>query len=953
MIQKETIEIKTILKGTKSINFFGVDHSDFESFPIGYLIIDSIGTPIRIVESKFETEFIRLPDNSFKYDSTIKFITGKTSIQTFNYEISLDQQGIARQKFIEINKKNYGKDNVYWADFSDFSTNDLYANVSLIKSYNTLNTLSVINSVEGEPVFRESPTGVVFGKIEALQKINDENGNKIRIPLANVPIAIFNTTDEFPDISSVDENGNRIILNLKENSLKEQYFNDDTYAFAQDFLTSTETLKKIPDKYRYSALTNDKGEFVIYDVPIGTQTFMVEVDLLKQGMTKDEVSLNFFPYPTTSNPNVDNVPHFYFKQFSINVVPSWSDFQSGYTQLNVTIPLDLRKWVTYIFPPAAFAENEKLEVTVSKNANRKFKIQIRDMTGKDSTGQLYPIKTLTLSKIQSDTDRDEGSQYIWFNEFAENRRQVEYSEFGCYVLKLPANLYDPNGYKTDENGIPTINKGVWLSAYQLKCFIDSTICSRATGGYKDSNNEKFWSHFDMNFFPNSTDPNVSGLGIFPYEQPWSISYPEPYKIPAKPVQERFVWGDVRTFQSPYILEEPAYSDGDLVGLPVTVDSGELVGGFGLQGKNGTWFPNQIAYVATKNYMYKYESGVRFNETYTNGYEPFWNQSDVGPYVAPHEPLAGMSSVVNGEKYQRVECGYGYFMKHIDWPRVYRVEWAADVYIESDGNSIGISPPSQYANFNSLGSWRHSVFNIDDQNYAFAFNQRVNGKVNNNTIDIYRIVNSGLDNIIVPVNFVIKTSVNLSFGGHADMCHDLTIQNTGTIDVELVNNFNTTLSVPGISQPVQIGAVFILTPGNTFTLNSNPSLNHDTNLLEFEVEGTNWSFPGNDGFNTTTNKYELANYRITIQAGFKSNNHPVDISNSNGKFDSNNKRILDFSDVNGLSAKVVPDQLYINSISAGGTSGYNIQGISTFNLPPDNDHRLVNIIIESTPGAAQG
>ena len=47
MIQKEVIEIKTNLKGTKSINFFGIDHSDFKDFPIGYLLIDAIGNPIK------------------------------------------------------------------------------------------------------------------------------------------------------------------------------------------------------------------------------------------------------------------------------------------------------------------------------------------------------------------------------------------------------------------------------------------------------------------------------------------------------------------------------------------------------------------------------------------------------------------------------------------------------------------------------------------------------------------------------------------------------------------------------------------------------------------------------------------------------------------------------------------------------------------------------------------
>ena len=279
---------------------------------------------------------------------------------------------------------------------------------------------------------------------------------------------------------------------------------------------------------------------------------MLEVDLLKQGLTKDEVALNFFPYPTTSNPNVDNIPSLYFRQFAINVVPSWGDFQSGYTQLNISVPIDMRKWATYIFPPVGYVANEKLETTVAKNAARKFKIQIRDMTAKSADGTLYPLKSLTLCKIESDTDRDTGSQYAWYNEFAESRSRVEFTEFGCYVIKLPGNLYDPNGYRTDENGFPTLNKGVWLAAYQMKEYIEESVASRATGAYSYWKNGKYYllSHFDLNYISNNENEQSypigesairaqAKIGQFPYEKTWSLTYPNQYSIPQKPVIQRF------------------------------------------------------------------------------------------------------------------------------------------------------------------------------------------------------------------------------------------------------------------------------------------------------------------------------------------------------------------------------------------------------------------------------
>ena len=912
MDSTEVIEIKKFSKGTKVINFFGVDHPDFSDFPIGYLILDAAKNPVRIVENKFDIFYKRLPNNNFVYngsaqqitgntsseksqtfnrelnrsqglsesvsfDDSIKYVTGRTSTQNFNYEINEDQKGILRQKFIKTNQDSYGKENIYWTEFQNASVDDLYANVSFVRTYNTLNTLSIVNSVEGETTFRESTTGVLFGKLESLQKINDENGNKIRIPLANVPVAIFKPTEEFPDISSVDSNGNRIVLNLKENSSEGQYFNNETFQFDESFLTSTESVKTVVDKYKYTALTNEKGEFVIYDVPIGVQTFMLEVDLLKQGLTKDEVALNFFPYPTTENSNIDSIPHFYFRQFSVNIVPSWGDFQSGYTQLNISIPLDLRKWSTYIFPPVGFAENEKLEVTVAKNANRKFKIQIRDMTVKD-----FPLKAVTLAKVDNALDRDVGSQYVWYNEFAENRRQVEYTEFGCYVLKLPANLYDPEGNRTDENGVPTYNKGVWLSCYQFKEFIDDNISSRATGGHSywsQNTGFQFISHFDLNYVPgNDIDRPLKSdvvAGKFPYEKPWSLTYPKKYSIPSKPTKQRFVYGSQRV-GSPgnYYMEEPPYSDGDLLGIEAN-PSENLPGGFGLQsipdpsGYGGVMFPNMISQVATKNFMYKYEANISWNETYSNGFEPSWNTPSAT------QPFAGLSKVVNGETYQRVECGYGYFMLPQGWPRYVRAPWGGDapsVDIQNGSSAISVPkvvPAGFVGEMYSPKKWFVDVYNINQQNLVLALSNQAS--IKRGTISIYRIVKSGLginppetSNIIFPKTFIIPTYAKLKCN-LANLAFSFSLKNIGEVMVKYRNNFNGNVfyyDKDDNIKLVKINETIDFYPGKIIFINGEGE--NSSQYVSSILTGAVMLLPGNASFNTDINQYTAAvyNFRVT-------------------------------------------------------------------------------------------
>ena len=939
MIQREVIEIQNYTKGTKIVNFFGVDHVDFQDFPLGYLITDFAGKPLKVVDNEFELNSVRLPNNSFKYDSTIKYITGKTSTQTLNYELTEEEKKLFLQRFIDKNKTTYGKDNVYWSMYSPSSINDVYANVSFIKSFNTLNTLSVINSTEGETTYKESLTGVLFGKLESIQKISDESGNKIKIPLFNVPVAIFKTTDEFPDISSTDENGNRIVLNVKENSEKSKYFNEETYNFASQFLTSTEQFKNIPDKYRYTAMTNEKGEFIIYDVPVGAQTFMFEVDLLKQGMTKDEVALNNFPYQTTENPNVDNIPHLFFRQFSINVVPSWSDLQSGYTQLNITVPIDLRKWTTYIFPPVAFG-NEKLEITVAKNTSRKFKIDIRDMTVKG-----FPEKTISLVKVSNDLDKDIDSQYAWYGEFAENRKQVEFSEFGCYVLKLPANLYDPDGFKTNQDGIPTQNKGVWLSSYQLRESIDITRGLRATGGHSywtPSKGFLFISHYDLNLsIGNEIDiPTTTTVGKYPYEKPWTINYPTKYSIPAKPINQRF--GD-STKRLPYsngnyYMEEPAYSDGDLVGAAMSfVGVSGNSGGFGIQyipnsqGGDSVFFVNRIAAVATRNYMYKYEKGVSWNETYANGYMPFFT------VPAQNLPFAGQSTVKNGETYQRLECGYGYFMKPQGWPRYVRNSNGVDVPAEYI-TSPTVTPIGMVGNMYSTQKWYNDVFNLENnQNYALALN---GAEIKNSGIDIYRIVQSGIGNVQKAFNFVIPTYCRLKINW-SPLAYAFSLKNTGEITVLIENKFRDFVwyydETDTIRKVEKSGKIHLF-PGKIMFMNGGDDTKHGSKDVNLLMDKTALILPSNSNYNTDLNQYTRANY--TFGVSYKDT-----IFNGNGNFS------FDFAE------DATPDipTFWVRTHHGGGKNGIISDGISkyyyygsTYYDVPDK-YPVQGIIYEQTNG----
>jgi hypothetical protein len=793
---------------------------------------------------------------------------------------------------------------------------DFYVDLKLERSYNSLDTLKIYNNLINSFPNQESPTGVVFGRLTAIQKIKNENGQNLRIPLQNVPLGVFNPSDDYPQIFSTDDNGDRLTLNLKDSTIPSEYFNTISYeADYNNYLRSAESFSAVPAQYKYITKTNENGEFILYDIPVGQQVVVFEVDLFKQGLTKDEIALNFFPFPTTEQPNIDTVPSFAYKQFPIDVVPAWGLGQTGYTSLDININLDLRKWTTYIIPPVTINQ-QKLNLTTAQNPSKTLKVDIRDMTAAG-----FVKRPIEIVQVPDDLDRDVDAQYLWFNEFSQKRTSIQFNNFGCSVFKLPGNIYDPSGYRTDKDGNPTINKGVWLAAYQLNIYLDKTYAQRSTGAvfYFNTTGNFIRSHYNLNYTydsqtPGNVDTAPSQIGIFPYEKPWSATYPENYSIPKKPTQQRFQYGPDRliyptsTASNPiYYSDEPAYLDGDLVGIPVGGSVGNA-GGFGVQYNDNFWFYNRIANVATNSYMYKYENGVSWSETYANGYEPYWNAAN-NPFPYDSFPFAGISKVVGGEKYQRLECGYGYFVKPQGWSRIIRQAWGSDGpqdvkyltnYGSSDNPSPSVSPSGVDGSWYSRKSYPLTLYNIDNQNLTLHLGSGT--AIKEGTLDFYRIVDSGPNNTSPTENFTIPTYSKLRIEGAAH-CYNIRITNKGSAPAKLINPYRASVRI--VSEDGNSTIEFVA-PGDYINLLPNQSfqpadlpaqaafppsyLNNSENSIPFgtpsgdgdtyletlinintgqifywrhSVDFTNIYLPGNDQYNSDTNKYEKSLYKVDV------------------------------------------------------------------------------------------
>lgn len=698
MLKKEEIKLKTTKTGTVIkyfTNFSGQTESGGEK---AYLLV-GLNNSKKIVLNYLDTITQRNLDNNFEFFSGNSIYEGNVIIEkktllkenAKNRIESFYRNNIERQFLIYTNNSGNTSDLITYVEFEDTEINDMFIDISLVRTFDNLDTLNIYNNSINDFPEQTSNTGVLFGRLTAVQNILDENGEKVLIPLKNTIVGIFNPSDQYPTTASIDENGNRMTLHIKENIATDlsnnfnPYFDKDSFLLDYNYLKDTSTFSSIPEMYKYTAMTNENGEFILHNVPIGEQTFMYEVNMLKQGLTTDEVALNFFSYPTEESPVVDKIPHYFFRQIPVNILPSWGNNQTGYTELNIKVNLDLRKWSTYAVSPIAY-KNKSIEEMLADGVTTPLTVAIRDMTKKLDPTIRPKVEVVEIADVN---DRNLDQAHEWSGEFKQKKNKVDFYTSDFNYFKLPANLYDPNGINSQGE------KGVWIAAYQFKMYYGNPKNS-----YKATGFEREWlgenkplgrNHFDLNKNADYGISNVSEpigkIGVFPYEKPWTINYPEPYKIPKPPkivnTNKQYNTDGSGGLGWATTPEDPYFLDGDYPGHFIADNINPS--GYGAQNIGESYTFNLFSRQVTTHGVYKYEVSDQWDEQWSNGFNPtIDNPIRIQNGLLPAE-------VVNGEKWQRLECGYVYWLKPEGWPRI--TTYGGYVDVLSDGDQSRLNPPT--------------------------------------------------------------------------------------------------------------------------------------------------------------------------------------------------------------------------------------------------------------------
>lgn len=235
-------------------------------------------------------------------------------------------------------------------------------NVKLDQHYSTFEILSLKINQENFYKTYESDYGVVVGRVLA--------NNGFGVP--NAKVSIFIESDDNDDLMSRiyypykspnSKNADGVRYNLLTDYLdKVCYQNVGTFPNKRLVLDNDDVIDIFDKYYRYTTVTNNAGDYMIFGVPTGNQRLHVDVDLSDIGMLsqrpRDMVykgyNLNLFESPNKfkRDTNLNSLAQIKTQDIGIYVYPYWGDTSEGVDNIAVTradIQIDYKFEPTCVF----------------------------------------------------------------------------------------------------------------------------------------------------------------------------------------------------------------------------------------------------------------------------------------------------------------------------------------------------------------------------------------------------------------------------------------------------------------------------------------------------------------------------------------------------------------------------------------------------------------------------
>ncbi len=241
------------------------------------------------------------------------------------------------------------------------TTIDSHVKIQLEQEVDTIEFLSL--NISTKDAYRDfnADYGVLVGRVTANGGIGIPNAKiSIFIPLSDEDAENSEIISLYPYTTPRDKNldGKRYNLLPRVAKIDPQTGLVSPKQPFGSFPTKEEVIINDPHfnvykkYYKYTALTNDSGDYMIFGAPIGTQTVHMSVDITdigKYSMTPAAMvtNLGYSPNLFTDNnskikPSTDlnDLPHIETQEISVDIIPFWGDtenFEIGITRQDFRI----------------------------------------------------------------------------------------------------------------------------------------------------------------------------------------------------------------------------------------------------------------------------------------------------------------------------------------------------------------------------------------------------------------------------------------------------------------------------------------------------------------------------------------------------------------------------------------------------------------------------------------
>ena len=351
---------------------------------------------------------------------------------------------------------------------------DKYINVNLEQDFEFLEILSL--KIQSADLYTRfcSDYGVVVGRVLVNGGFGVPNARvSVFLPLEDGDELNPVIRDLYPYKNLSDRNLDGYRYNLLPSAPSySKHTNTGTFPTREDALLNQSWIEVYDKYYRFTVKTNESGDFMIFGVPTGDQTLVMDVDLsdigcfslnpqdlIIQGVaTAEQVNGSQFK----SSTNLDELPQIQNLNFNIDVRPLWGD--EDQCQIGITrVDFDLTKLANIKVQPSAVflgsimstSDDDSVASIFSNTNSATGTFFTSGCKPKNNTGNLCDLITgpgQILSIRQTIFSDDNGNPTLESYSFIDDGKVID--DNGAFVVNVPMNL---DYLTTDEFGNQVIS----------------------------------------------------------------------------------------------------------------------------------------------------------------------------------------------------------------------------------------------------------------------------------------------------------------------------------------------------------------------------------------------------------------------------------------------------------------------------------------------------------------